>query len=76
MNYDIKILGDNEDNGLLEFDRLSLLTKSTKDIATKALMLRLKGFSDISPDKNLKKALEMRLQSISGNGLEGTSLTI
>lgn len=76
MNYDIKILGADEDNGLLEFDRLNLLTKSTKDIATKALMLRLRGFSDINPDKNLKKALAMRLMSISGSGQDGTSLTI
>tara|TARA_B100000508_G_C11456760_1_gene277109 strand:- start:584 stop:1525 length:942 start_codon:yes stop_codon:yes gene_type:complete len=76
MNYDIKILGEDEDNGLLEFDRLNLLTKSTKDIATKALMFRLRGFSDINPDKNLKKALAMRLQSISGSEQDGTSLTI
>ncbi|NBB18907.1 hypothetical protein GVN20_06030 [Runella sp. CRIBMP] len=76
MNYDIKILGEDEDNGLLEFDRLNLLTKSTKDIATKALMFRLRGFSDITPDKHLKKALAMRLQSISGSGHDGTSLTI
>ena len=76
MNYDIKIVGEDEDNGLLEFDRLNLLTKSTKDIATKALMFMLRGFSDITPDKNLKKALAMRLQSISGSGQEGTSLTI
>ncbi|MCP1382209.1 hypothetical protein [Runella salmonicolor] len=76
MNYDIKILGEDEDNGLLEFDRLKLLTKSTKDIATKALMFRLRGFSDITPDKHLKKALAMRLQSISGSGHDGTSLTI
>lgn len=76
MNYDIKILGEEEDNGLLEFDRLNLLTKSTKDIASKALMFRLRGFSDINPDKNLKKALAMRLQSISGSGQDGTSLTI
>lgn len=76
MNYDIKIVGEDEDNGLLEFDRLNLLTKSTKDIATKALMFRLRGFSDITPDKNLKKALAMRLQSISGSNQEGTSLTI
>jgi len=76
MNYDIKILGEDEDNGLLEFDRLNLLTKSTKDIATKALMFRLRGFSDINPDKNLKKALAMRLESISGSGQDGTSLTI
>jgi len=76
MNYDIKILGEDEDNGLLEFDRLNLLTTSTKDIATKALMFRLRGFSDINPDKNLKKALAMRLESISGSGQDGTSLTI
>lgn len=76
MNYDIKIVGEDEDNGLLEFDRLNLLTKSTKDIATKALMFRLRGFSDITPDKNLKKALAMRLQSISGSDQDGTSLTI
>ena len=55
MNYDIKIVGEDEDNGLLEFDRLNLLTKSTKDIATKALMFRLRGCSDITPDKNLKR---------------------
>jgi len=76
MNYDIKILGEYEDNGLLEFDRLNLLTKSTKDIATKALMLKLRGFSDITPENNLKKALAMRLQSITGSEQEGTSLTI
>ena len=76
MNYDIKILGEDVDNGLMEFDRLNLLTKSTKDIASKALMLRLKGFSDITPDKHLKKALAMYLDNISGNEQEGTKLTI
>lgn len=76
MNYDIKISGEDKDNGVLEFDRLNLLTKSTKDIATKAIMLRLKGFSEITPDKSLKKALAMRLQSIAGSTQEGTSLTI
>lgn len=76
MHYDIKITGEAEHNGLLEFDRLNLLTKSTKDIATKALMLMLRGFSDINPDKSLKKALSMRLQSIAGSGPDGTSLTV
>jgi len=76
MNYDIKIIGEDEDNGLIEFDRLSVLAKSTKDIATKALMLRLRGFSEITPDKNLKKALALKLQSIIGNEQNGTSLTI
>ena len=76
MNYDIKIIGEDEDNGLIEFDRLNTLTKSTKDIATKALMLRLRGFSEITPDKNLKPALTIRLKSISGNEQDGTLLTI
>lgn len=76
MNYDIKIQGEDEDNGLMEFDRLAQLTKSTKDIATKALMLRLRGFSEITPDKHLKKALSMYLQNISGNDKDGTALTI
>jgi len=76
MNYDIKIVGEDTDNGQIEFDRLGLLTKSTKDIATKALMLRLKGFSDITPDKHLKKALAMYLDTISGDEQEGTKLTI
>jgi hypothetical protein len=76
MNYDIKIIGEDQDNRLLEFDRLNLLTKSTKDIATKALMFRLRGFSDINPDKSIKKALSMRLQNISGSRQNGTILTI
>ena len=76
MNYDIKIVGEDSDNGQIEFDRLNLLTKSTKDIATKALMLQLRGFSDIKPDKNLQKALSLYLEKISGNSQDGTSLTI
>ena len=76
MNYDIKIVGEDSDNGQIEFDRLNLLTKSTKDIATKALMLQLRGFSDIKPDKNLQKALSLYLENISGNSQDGTSLTI
>lgn len=76
MNYDIKIIGEDEDNGLIEFDRLNQLTKSTKDIASKALMLKLRGFSDIKIDKHLKKALAIRLQGISGNEKEGTLLTL
>jgi hypothetical protein len=73
MNYDIKIVGEDSDNGQIEFDRLNLLTKSTKDIATKALMLQLRGFSDIKPDKNLQKALSLYLEKISGNSQDGTS---
>ncbi len=76
MNYDIRIVGEDEDNGLLEFDRLATLTKTTKDIATKALMLTLRGYSDITPDKRLKNALKMFVENIQGNESEGTALTI
>ncbi|MFN8360583.1 MAG: hypothetical protein U0264_11770 [Candidatus Kapaibacterium sp.] len=76
MNYDIKIVGEEEDNGLMEFDRLNLLTASTKEIATMALMLRLHGFSEITPDKQIKKALELKLRSIVGDEEKGTLLTI
>lgn len=76
MNYDIKIVGEDEDNGKIEFDRLTTLAKSTKDIATKALMLQLRGYSDIAPDKHLKKALQMYLQDVGGGEQQGTSLTI
>lgn len=76
MNYDIKIRGDRENNGMLEFDRLNLITQSTKDIATKALMLQLRGFSDIKPDSRLKKALSIRLQSLHGSKMEGTTLLL
>lgn len=76
MNYDINIIGEDKYNRLSEFDRLNLLTKSIKEIATKALMFKLMGFSDISPSHNLKKALAMRLQSISKDEQGGTSLTI
>lgn len=76
MNYDIKIVGAEEDNGAIEFDRLGYLTKSTKDIATKSLMLQLKGFSGIKPNKNLKNSLAIYLESVSGNSKEGTNLTL
>lgn len=75
MNYDINIIGNEEDNGSIEIDRLSTLAKSTKEIAIKSFMFRYKGFSDINPDKNLKKSLEIRLENIQGNELEGTKLT-
>lgn len=76
MNYDIRIVGEDEDNGMLEFDRLATLTKTTKDIASKALMLSLRGYSDITPDKPLKNALKMFVENIQGSESEGTALTI
>lgn len=76
MYYDIKIRGDKNDNGLLEFDRLNQITQNTKEIATKALMLKIRGFSEIKPDKKIKAALSIRLKSLTGNKLEGTSMLL
>ncbi|MBI5215428.1 MAG: hypothetical protein HY960_06705 [Ignavibacteriae bacterium] len=76
MNYDIRIIGNKNDNGLLEFDRLNLLTRNTKEIATKALMLKLGGFSEIQPPKQIKEALAIRLKSLHGNINEGTNLLL
>ncbi|WP_282787905.1 hypothetical protein [Flavobacterium croceum] len=76
MNYDIKIKGNKNENGSIEFDRLSALTKTTKEIATKALMLQLRGYSDIKPEKNIQKALEIRLESLSGSNNSGTCMTL
>ena len=76
MNYDIKIRGDKEDNGQIEFDRLALLTQTTKEIAIKALMLKIRGFSDIKLDSKFKQALSIRLQSLSGNESEGTIMLL
>lgn len=75
MNYDINIIGSKDDNGTIELDRLSNLAKSTKDIATKALMFRYKGFSQIPPDNNLKNSLNINLEHIGGNDKDGTKLT-
>ena len=72
MNYDIKIRGDRNNNGMLEFGRLNLIIQSTKEIATKALMLKIRGFSDSKPDNKLKQALVIRLQSLSGSKKEGS----
>ncbi|MXS70725.1 hypothetical protein GSF70_05800 [Flavobacteriaceae bacterium W22] len=76
MNYDIKIKGNKNDDGSIEFDRLSSLADTTKEIATKALMLQLRGYSDVKPDAKIKKALEIRLESLTGNKKDGTSMTI
>jgi hypothetical protein len=76
MNYDIKIVGAEEDNGKIEFDRLAKLIKTTKDIATKTLMLKMVGYSEIPPHPDLKKALHLYLSDLGGNAIDGTAITI
>jgi hypothetical protein len=76
MNYDIKIGGEITNNGQIEFERLSLLAKSTKEIAQKALMLKIFGFSDITLDAKLKKATEIRLEKLNSSEKEGTAMLL
>jgi anti-anti-sigma regulatory factor len=76
MNYDIKITGNNKDRGQIEFDRLSLLAKSTKEIAQKALMLKVFGFSDIELSAQFRRASEIRLEKLVSDEINGTAMLI
>lgn len=76
MNYDIKIKGDARDDGRIEFDRLARLAKTTKEIAQKALMLKLFGSSAVTLPAEWKKATHIYLETIKGSKSRGTTLTI
>ncbi|PIW98192.1 MAG: hypothetical protein COZ80_11880 [Ignavibacteria bacterium CG_4_8_14_3_um_filter_37_9] len=76
MNYDIKIKGELEKDGLIEFDRFNQITQNTKDIATKSLMLRLGGFSELTPSKIIKQALEIRLSNFTTPSRSESLITI
>jgi hypothetical protein len=76
MNYDIKITGEVQNHGQIEFDRLSLLAKSTKEIAEKALMLKVFGFSDIELSSQFKRASEIRLEKLVSDEDNGTTMLI
>lgn len=76
MNYDIKIKGDSQDDGTIELEKLANIAKTTKDIAQKALMLKLFGYSDLKVPSNLKNALDIRLEKVSGSAEEGTHLLL
>jgi hypothetical protein len=76
MNYDIKIIGDLHDNGTIELDKMANIARATKEIAQKALMIRVFGYSDIKVPKSFSDALRIRLEKISGNVEEGTHLLL
>jgi hypothetical protein len=76
MNYDIRIKGDSFDNGTIELDKMANIAKATKEIAQKALMLKIFGYSDLKVPADLEKALEIRLEKISGSVEEGTHLLL
>ena len=76
MNYDIKILAKKGPEGAIEFDRLGIITKTTKEIALKSFMLKYRGYSDLTPDRKIRKALAIRLEKLSTVDNEETSLLI
>jgi hypothetical protein len=76
MNYDIKIKGDSHDDGTIELEKLANIAKITKEIAQKALMLRLFGYSDAKVPASIKDALRINLEKISGNSGDGTHLLL
>lgn len=61
MNYDIKILNNQEGTGKLELDRVSFLSKHIKSISRKALLLQMFGYSKVSLPNKYKKYLNVYL---------------
>jgi hypothetical protein len=74
MNYDINIVGHEIDNGKIEIERLSEIGKLTKEIAQKALMIRLAGTSSISFPVSLRKGMDLMIENVSGNIGDGTKI--
>ncbi|MEZ0542929.1 hypothetical protein [Fibrella arboris] len=66
MEYDIRLSGAEEDNGTIEFDRLTQLANSIKSIARGALQIRLNGFSRSKGQMSnrLQRALKIQLVAI------------
>lgn len=67
MNYDIKIKSNNKNASAIELDRISSIAHDTKEIATKALMLRIHGTSDLKPHAKLKNSLDIHLPKLSSS---------
>lgn len=76
MTYDIKIKGDAANNGTIELEKMSNIARATKEIAQKALMLRVFGYSDLKVPQAFSDALQIRLEKISGSEEEGTHLLL
>lgn len=72
MNYDIKLINNYEGKGRIELDRIEFLAKHVKNIAQKALLLQLYGYSKVSMPKNLNKYLHVFLTQTAG--LDGNTI--
>jgi len=70
MNYDIKLIRKSGQSGV-DFDQLEHLAHSTRQIAQRALMLKVFGYSGVSLPAYCKDAVRIRLESVTGNASEG-----
>lgn len=75
MNYDIKIANNFEGQGQLELDRVGFLAKHLKEIAKRALLLQLFGYSKVRLDKKIKKHLNVFMTS-PGETTQETTFTL
>ena len=66
MKYQIKLTGDEQDDGKIELNRLIFLAQSITDIARGALQLRLVGISNEKGRRSEKigKALKIKLADL------------
>ena len=66
MEYEIQLSGANEDNGTIEFSRLTNLASGVKNIAKGALQIRLNGFSKLKnpTSKRIQNALKINLIAV------------
>ncbi|MCS6834181.1 MAG: hypothetical protein NZ521_11450, partial [Flammeovirgaceae bacterium] len=66
MNYDIKLTNNYEGKGRIELRRVEFLAKHIKNIAQKALLLQLYGYSKVPMPKHLNKHLQIFLTQTNG----------
>lgn len=65
MEYEIQLAGAEEDNGAIEFSRLTHLASSVKTIAKGALQIRLYGFSRLkNSSRRINNALKIDLVDV------------
>lgn len=67
MNYDIKLIHNYEGEGRIELHRLALLATQFKNIARKALLLELFGYSKVAMPPGLSEHLSIFLTQTRGS---------
>ncbi|GAB3047894.1 hypothetical protein [Spirosoma pulveris] len=66
MEYEIRLMGAEEDDGTIEFGRLMSLASGVKNIAKGALQIRLNGFSRLKNpiSRRIQNALKINLTAV------------